>query len=39
MDCRFEDLEIRWAFILFLLMTILEEASHSIVIVEHDPML
>lgn len=34
---RFRDLEIRRAFTLFQFMTILEEARHSIIIVEHDP--
>jgi hypothetical protein len=32
-------LEIRRAFTVFQLMTVLEEARHSIIIVEHDPML
>lgn len=39
LDRRFEALEIRRAFTTFQLMTILEEAQHSIIIVEHDPML
>ncbi len=37
LDRRFEALEIRRAFTCFQLMTILEEAHHSIIIVEHDP--
>jgi len=36
---RFTELEIRRGFTTFQLMTILEEAHHSFVIVEHDPML
>jgi DNA polymerase I len=32
-------LEIRRAFTVFQLMTILEEARHFLIIVEHDPML
>jgi hypothetical protein len=39
LDRRFEALEIRRGFTVFQLMTILEEAHHSIVIVEHDPLL
>lgn len=39
LDRRIETLEIRRAFTCFQLMTILEEAHHSIIIVEHDPML
>lgn len=39
LDRRIEALEIRRAFTCFQLMTILEEAHHSIVVVEHDPML
>jgi len=39
LDRRFEALEIRRGFTVFQLMTILEEAHHSIIIVEHDPML
>jgi hypothetical protein len=39
LDRRFQDLEIRRAFTVFQLMTILEEARHSIVFVEHDPLL
>jgi DNA polymerase I len=39
LDRRFQDLEIRRAFTVFQLMTVLEEARHSIIIVEHDPTL
>jgi DNA polymerase I len=39
LDRRFTDLDIRRAFTVFQLMTVLEEARHSIIIVEHDPML
>ena len=39
LDRRFQDLEIRRAFTLFQLMTILEEARHSLILIEHDPML
>ena len=39
LDSRFQDLEIRRAFTVFQLMTILEEARHSLIIIEHDPML
>jgi DNA polymerase I len=39
LDRRFEDLEIRRAFTVFQLMTILEEAHHSLILVEHDPLL
>ena len=39
LDRRFQDLEIRRAFTVFQLMTILEEARHSLIIIEHDPML
>jgi protein-arginine kinase len=35
LDRRFQDLEIRRAFTVFQLMTILEEARHSLVIIEH----
>ena len=37
-DRRFQDLEIRRAFTVFQLMTILEEAHRSLIIIEHDPM-
>jgi hypothetical protein len=36
---RFIELEIRRGFTTFQLMTILEEACHSLIIVEHDPLL
>jgi hypothetical protein len=39
MDRNFVDLEIRRAFTAFQLLTILEEARHTLVYVEHDPML
>jgi hypothetical protein len=37
LDHRFHDLKIRCAFAVFQLMTILEEARHSLIIIEHDP--
>jgi hypothetical protein len=39
LDRRFQDLEIRRAFTVFQLMTILEEARHTLIIIEHDPLL
>jgi hypothetical protein len=39
LDRKFIELEIRRGFTVFQLMTILEEAHHSLIIVEHDPML
>ncbi len=39
LDRRLQALEIRGAFTVSQLMTILEEAQHSLIIVEHDPML
>lgn len=39
LDRRFQELEIRRAFTVFQLMTILEEAHHSLIIIEHDPLL
>ena len=39
LDRRLTELEIRRGFTVFQLMTILEEACHSLIIVEHDPML
>jgi hypothetical protein len=39
LDRRFVDLEIRRAFTVFQLMTILEEAHHSLIFIEHDPQL
>ena len=39
LDRRFKDIEIRRAITVFQLMTILEEARHSLIVIEHDPML
>ena len=39
LDRKFVDLEIRRAFTVFQLMTILEEARHSLILVAHDPLL
>ncbi len=39
LDRRFEAQEIRRAFTVFQLMTVLEENRHTIVIIEHDPLL
>ena len=39
MGQRFQGLEIRRAFTVFQLMTILEEARHTLIIIEHDPLL
>jgi hypothetical protein len=39
LDRRFEALEIRRAFTVFQLMTILEENCHTILLIEHDPTL
>jgi len=39
LDRRFVDLHIRRGFTVFQLMTILEESHHSLIFVEHDPML
>ncbi len=39
LDRRFEALEVRRGFTVFQLMTILEEAHHSLIFVEHDPLL
>jgi hypothetical protein len=39
MDRNFVDLEIRRAFTAFQLLTILEEARHTLIFVEHDPSL
>jgi hypothetical protein len=39
LDRKFTELEICRGFTIFQLMTILEEAHHSLIIVEHDPML
>jgi hypothetical protein len=37
LDRRFQAIEIRRAFTLFQLMTVLEEARHSLILIEHDP--
>lgn len=39
LDRRFTDLEVRRAFTVFQLMTVLEENRHTLVILEHDPLL
>ena len=39
LDRKFQELDIRRAFTVFQLMTILEEARHSLIVIEHDPML
>ncbi len=39
LDRRFDALEVRRAFTVFQAMTILEESCHTIVIIEHDPLL
>jgi hypothetical protein len=39
LDRRFQDQEIRRAFIAFQLMTILEEARHNLIVIEHDPQI
>jgi hypothetical protein len=39
LDRRFEALEIRRGFTVFQLMTILEENHHSLIFIEHDPLL
>jgi hypothetical protein len=39
LDRRFEAMEIRRGFTVFQLMTILEEAHHSLILIEHDPHL
>ena len=39
LDRNFTELEIRRAFTSFQLMTVLEENHHTILIIEHDPML
>ena len=39
LDRRFEALEIRRGFTVFQLMTILEETHHSLIFMEHDPLL
>ena len=35
---KFTELEIRPGFVTFQLMTVLEEACHNLIIVEHDPL-
>src|SRR5512137_2809772 len=39
LDRKFTELEIQRAFTVLQLMTVLEGARHSLIIVEHDPML
>lgn len=39
LDRKFQELDIRRAFTVFQLMTILEEARHSLIVIEHDPLL
>jgi hypothetical protein len=39
LDRKFVDIDIRRAFTAFQLLTILEEARHTLIFVEHDPML
>jgi hypothetical protein len=39
LDRNFTELEVRRAFTVYQLMTILEENHHSFLIVEHDPLL
>src|SRR5512136_572445 len=39
LDRKFTELDIRRAFTVFQLMTVLEEARHSIIFIEHDPLL
>ena len=39
LDRRFTTLQIRRAFTVFQLMTVLEESHHSLLIIEHDPLL
>lgn len=39
LDRRFQDIEIRRAFTAFQLLTVLEEARHTLIFVEHDPLL
>jgi hypothetical protein len=39
LDRKFQAIEIRRAFTLFQLMTVLEEVRHSLILIEHDPML
>jgi hypothetical protein len=39
LDRRFTDLEVRRAFTVFQLMTVLEDNRHTLMILEHDPLL
>jgi len=39
LDRKFTSLQIRRAFTVFQLMTVLEESCHSLLIIEHDPLL
>ena len=39
LDRRFRDLEVRRAFTVFQLLTVLEESHHTLLILEHDPLL
>ncbi len=39
LDRKFEALDVRRAFTVFQLMTVLEQNHHTIVIIEHDPLL
>jgi len=39
LDRRFRDLEVRRAFTVFQLLTVLEESHHTLMILEHDPLL
>lgn len=39
LDRRFTTLQVRRAFTAFQLMTVLEESSHSLLVIEHDPLL
>ncbi len=39
LDRRFTSLQVRRAFTVFQLMTVLEESCHSLLIIEHDPLL
>ena len=39
LDRRFTSLQVRRAFTVFQLMTVLEESHHSLLIIEHDPLL
>ena len=39
LDRRFTTLQVRRAFTVFQLMTVLEESCHSLLIIEHDPLL